>query len=250
MIPGLLSWDQPQGRQKAGSGGGEREGSPRRGSPEKVRGVRGMGGPDAPHLPKTDSRALPVRCAHLGLSQRSQERGAGCARQTRGAEQTGHQRQPLRRGLSSARTQRPSQTEPGRRFYFCFQPLFGIPGSQSATSPPSRITGHLGRRNTSSLASPAPGLQMNRLTLTEGGAQTPSHLPLAERHLRPHLLLGLGEEPHPPRETACHPRTLVSRCKGTCSLPALPTRVDLAPHSHNSPAVNSPRVLNSPHRQA
>lgn len=177
-----------------------------------------------------------MRCAHGGLSQRSQERGAGCAQQTRGAEQTG---QPLGRGLSSARTQRPSQTEPAR-FYFCFQPLFGIPGQQSATSPPSRITGPLGKEKHLLAGLPCPRSANEQADPHRRGrpdplAPSPGRAPSAPSPApRP------GGEPHLPRETACRPRTLVSRCKGTCALPALPTRIDLTlPSSHNSPAVNS-----------
>ena len=50
-------------------------------------------------------------------------------------------------------------------FLFLLSTLVWHPRLTDGHFPPSGITGHLGRRNTSSLASPALGLQINRPTI-------------------------------------------------------------------------------------
>lgn len=85
-----------------------------------------MGGPDAPRLPQTDSRELPARCAHLGLA-----RGVRSA----GRDVLSKHGAPSKQGIRGSRSEEvsppPELSAPPRpslaRFYFCFQPLFGIP---------------------------------------------------------------------------------------------------------------------------
>lgn len=98
----------------------------------------------------------------------------------------------------STRTQRPSQTEPDV-FLFLLSALVRHPQLTVGCIPSLRITGRLGRRDTSPLASPASSLQINKLTLTEDKAPntpTPGNLPLAQPQLRARLPTSPGEEPH------------------------------------------------------
>lgn len=82
-----------------------------------------------------------------------------------GAEQTQHRRQTARkRPLGSSRTPRPSQTEPNA-LLFLLSTLVWHPRLTDGYFPSLPNNGSSRRGNTSSLAFPAPGLQVSRLPL-------------------------------------------------------------------------------------
>lgn len=115
----------------SGEAGGGKWGWGKRKKPQEEQSRKGQrcasdGWPRCFTPPKDRFQRAPPFGLHTSVSPKESECRAGCAQQTRGTEQTGHQWLQLRRGLFSARTQHPSQTQPGA-FLFLLSTLVWHP---------------------------------------------------------------------------------------------------------------------------
>lgn len=117
---------------------------------------------------------------------------ARCAQQTLRESQanTASAADSSEEASQSTRTQCPSQTEPDV-FLFLLSTLVWHPQLTDGYFPSLQNNRASGKGNTSSLASPAPGLQINRLTLAkkDEALDTPRHLPLAGRQQEKNLTI-------------------------------------------------------------